>query len=167
MRSLLAIVICLAFAAPGVASAQSLSAEQAEQFRSVAAHPAECSRLRRQVDQYVTMQQRAATLDNDLWKERLAAHQAAGRTVFLWAAGSKAVSFLASVGSPACIRGIVDINPHKRRRFLPAFPHPILHPEDLADHSPDVVIAMNPVYEQEIAGMMNATIPASELEVMT
>ena len=71
MRSLLAIIICLAFAVPGIASAQSLSPEQVEQFRSVAAHPAECSRLRRQVDQYVNMQHRAATLGNEMWKGRL------------------------------------------------------------------------------------------------
>lgn len=71
MRSLLAIIICSAFLAPSIASAQSLSPEQVEQFRSVAAHPAECSRLRRQVERYVGMQSRAAALDNAMWKDRL------------------------------------------------------------------------------------------------
>lgn len=74
MRSLLAIITCTAFLAPCLASAQSLNAEQVEAFQTIPAHPAECARLRRQVDHYIGMQKRAAALDDAMWQERLGNH---------------------------------------------------------------------------------------------
>ena len=71
MRSLLATIVCLVFFAPSLAAAQSLTPEQVEAFRSAAAHPAECARLRRQVDHYIGMQQRASALKDPMWTERM------------------------------------------------------------------------------------------------
>jgi hypothetical protein len=68
--------VALALLAPGAASAQMLSAEDAEDpaFAKVNAHPAECSRLRRQIDHFSNMHARAAALDNDLWQARTKEH---------------------------------------------------------------------------------------------
>ena len=74
MRSLLAIIIGVAFFAPCVADAQSLTPDQVEAFQAAPAHPAECARLRRQVDHFIGMQQRAHHLDDDMWKGRLGTH---------------------------------------------------------------------------------------------
>jgi len=74
MRSLLALIICTAFLAPSLGWAQSLTADQVAAFQSAPAHPAECARLRRQVDHYIGMQQRAATLQDEMWQGRLGHH---------------------------------------------------------------------------------------------
>jgi len=75
MRSRLVLaLLLLAFAAPG-ASAQTLSAEQVKKqfaMREMNAHPAECSRLRRQIDHVSGMHARAHQLGNDLWEQRIA-----------------------------------------------------------------------------------------------
>jgi len=69
-------LLLLAFAAPG-ANAQTLSAQQAQALlamRGTNAHPAECSRLRRQIDHVYGMQARAKQLGNDHWESRTADH---------------------------------------------------------------------------------------------
>ncbi|MBW2267793.1 MAG: hypothetical protein JRH16_04385 [Deltaproteobacteria bacterium] len=63
-------LVCLAPAA----SAQSLTSEEAQELlaqREASAHPAECSRLRRQIDQYTLMFERAGELQNQMWAERM------------------------------------------------------------------------------------------------
>ncbi len=74
MRSVLAIIICTAFLSPSIASAQSLSAEQVQALQSAPAHPAECSRLRRRVDHFIGMEQRARTLGDEMWQGRVGHH---------------------------------------------------------------------------------------------
>ena len=69
----LTLVLALVCLAP-VAGAQSLSSEEAQELiaqRQVSAHPAECSRLRRQIDQYKVMLGRANALDNEMWAQRM------------------------------------------------------------------------------------------------
>jgi hypothetical protein len=64
-------LVCLA---PG-AGAQSLTAEEAQELlaqREVSAHPAECARLNRQIDQYTQMLERATALENEMWASRMA-----------------------------------------------------------------------------------------------
>ena len=74
MRSLIAILIGTVLFAPAIVSAQSLTPEQIEAFQKAPAHPAECARLRRQVDHYIGMQQRAAALEDEMWIERIGHH---------------------------------------------------------------------------------------------
>lgn len=76
MRKWLAIVLAAMVLAPGVAAAQILSSEEAgnPEFRAINAHPAECSRLRRQIDHFRMMQRRAEVLDNELWADRMNGH---------------------------------------------------------------------------------------------
>jgi SAM-dependent methyltransferase len=89
------------------------------------------------------------------WRDRLAADRAAGRRVALWGAGSKAVSFLTTVGG-ADVDYAVDINPYKRSKFIAGTGHPVLGPDDLAERPPDVVIAMNDIYLGEIRERLDA-----------
>jgi len=77
--------------------------------------------------------------------------QAGGRIV-LWGSGSKAVAFLSAVADAnGHIQYLVDINPHRWGKFVPGNVKQIVGPEFLAEYRPGLVVAMNPVYRQEIA----------------
>ena len=78
------------------------------------------------------------------WREQLAA---AERPV-IWGAGSKGVAFLTTLG--AGIELAVDVNPFKQERFLAGSGVRVIAPEALRAYRPDLVVAMNPVYLEEI-----------------
>jgi hypothetical protein len=44
----------------------------------------------------------------------------------------------------------VDINPNKRGTFMAGTGQEIVTPDFLPDYRPDLVIAMNPIYTEEI-----------------
>jgi hypothetical protein len=48
------------------------------------------------------------------------------------------------------IEHVVDINPHRQGRHMPGTGQLIVAPAFLAEHEPDCVIVMNPVYVDEI-----------------
>ncbi len=85
------------------------------------------------------------------WRDRIQTAHAAGQTVVLWGGGSKAVSLVTTLGLGLEIAAVVDINPYKQGKFLPGTGHPVIAPEDLGAHDPDLVIVMNPLYREEIA----------------
>ena len=80
------------------------------------------------------------------WREAV---RAATRPV-LWGSGSKGVSFLTTLGLEREIELVVDINPHKHGKFMAGTGQRIVAPEELREHRPDLVIAMNPAYLEEI-----------------
>ena len=72
-RTLILLMLALLFVAPQT-HAQSLTEEEARELlaqQQISAHPAECSRLRRQISQFTLMRDRAANLGNELWLERM------------------------------------------------------------------------------------------------
>jgi hypothetical protein len=73
-----------------------------------------------------------------------------GRTVAVWGAGSKGMSFLNMVPGGDRIAHVVDLNPRKHERFVPGTGQEIRSPESLRGSGADVVLAMNRVYEDEI-----------------
>lgn len=79
-----------------------------------------------------------------------------GRTV-LWGASSKAVAFLAALGDEARkVAAAVDINPRKHNHYLAGTGHPVVSPKALVDLQPEFVIAMNPVYLDEISAELDS-----------
>jgi SAM-dependent methyltransferase len=80
------------------------------------------------------------------WLERLVG---AGRAV-IWGAGSKGVAFLTTLGAEARIELAVDVNPYKQEKFLAGSGVRVVAPEALREYRPDLVIAMNPIYLDEI-----------------
>lgn len=84
------------------------------------------------------------------WWRDLAQLAVDGRRVAIWGAGSKAVAFLAAVGSPAAVAWVVDINPHRQGGFLPGSGYRIEAPEGLRGQSVDAVVVMNPAYRAEV-----------------
>lgn len=89
-----------------------------------------------------------ATLEE--WRARLDDWSAAGKTVVLWGAGSKAVGFLTALGVAEKVEAIVDINPAKQGAFQAGTGHQIIAESDLRDLQPSAVIIMNPIYRDEI-----------------
>ncbi|MCH7845928.1 MAG: methyltransferase domain-containing protein [Acidobacteria bacterium] len=81
------------------------------------------------------------------WRDRI--EQQDGH-VAVWGGGSKAVAFLAAVGADAGAVTVVDINPHKKGKFLPGTAIEVEPPQALVDRRPELVIPMNPIYETEI-----------------
>lgn len=84
------------------------------------------------------------------WQDRIAAVADDGGTTVLWGGGSKAVAFLTTDGLGTHVAGAVDINPHKQGRHIAGTGHRVLAPSELVDLDPALVIAVNPVYRQEI-----------------
>ncbi len=85
------------------------------------------------------------------WRYSMQEWKKAGKRVVLWGSGSKAVSFLTTVGVKDELEFVVDINPNRHDYYMPGTGHKIVSPDFLAEYKPDVVVIMNPVYREEIA----------------
>jgi SAM-dependent methyltransferase len=90
------------------------------------------------------------------WRALLAESAAAGGRVVIWGAGSKGVSFLTTLGVEGEIEYAVDINPYKHGKFMPATGQEIVSPTFLEHYRPDLVIAMNSIYLNEIGTQLAA-----------
>jgi SAM-dependent methyltransferase len=95
---------------------------------------------------------RAADL-RDRWVARLATLLDTG-PVALWGAGSKGVSFLATVPGAAEVAAVVDVNPRKWGRHLPVTGHAVVPPSDLRGFRPAAVVLLNPMYRDEVGATM-------------
>ena len=84
------------------------------------------------------------------WRERM---RTAERPV-IWGAGSKGVAFLTTVAGVG-IKRAVDINPHKQDKFLAGSGVEVIAPDRLREAPPDLVVAMNPVYLDEIGAALS------------
>ena len=84
-----------------------------------------------------------------LLREELEAAAARG-PVALWGSGSKAVSYLTTLGVSDQVASVVDINPHKHGKFMAGTAHQIVAPDTLRELAPASVIVMNPIYLDEI-----------------
>jgi SAM-dependent methyltransferase len=88
------------------------------------------------------------------WRATVRDAVAARRKVVLWGSGSKAVSFLTTLGLGGEIEYAVDINPYRQGCFMPITAQRIVAPEFLRSYQPDLVIVMNSVYVPEITAML-------------
>jgi SAM-dependent methyltransferase len=84
------------------------------------------------------------------WQNKLQQVAERGQRAVLWGAGSKAVAFCTTLDINGEIEYLVDVNPHKHNKFLPGTGHKVVSPQFLKEYRPDVVIAMNPIYCDEI-----------------
>jgi SAM-dependent methyltransferase len=89
------------------------------------------------------------------WLSTLNGWHAAGKRVVVWGGGSKAVSFLTTLGLDRQIDYVVDINPHKHGKFVPGTGHAVRSPETLRDYQPDCVVLMNPIYQKEVRAQLS------------
>ena len=103
----------------------------------------------------------------DRWQQLLQSWHAQNKKVVLWGGGSKAVAFLATLKCPATVNSVVDINPHKQGRYLPGSGHRVVAPESLVNVQPDIILAMNPVYLEEIRNCLTSLAIECELFPMS
>lgn len=85
----------------------------------------------------------------DHWRAQVRQAAAAGPVV-LWGSGSKAVSFLTSLGIAGEVDCVTDINPNRHNHFMPGTGHRIVPPDHLASLNPGTIIVMNRIYGNEI-----------------
>lgn len=119
--------------------------------------------VRAATEHFVTSQ--AETLDR--WRQRSRGVAEAGGRSVIWGSGSKGVAFLAALGEDSTlIHAAVDINPYKHERFMAGTGHEILSPRRLADLAPDLVVAMNDAYLEEIGRDLAGLGIRTELEAL-
>lgn len=94
----------------------------------------------------------AAKLDR--WRHELEERVRLGKRTVLWGAGSKAVSYLTTLGVTDEVAGAVDINPYKQGRYLAGTTQRVIGPDELVTEPPDVVVVMNRIYLDEIRDML-------------
>jgi len=100
-----------------------------------------------------------------VWKERLSEWRKKSAKVAIWGGGSKGVTFLNALRPGPTVGCMVDINPRKQGMFVAGTGQQIVAPEYLKSYNPDVVVIMNPVYREEIRGLLSnlGIAPALEL----
>jgi hypothetical protein len=101
------------------------------------------------------------------WRTRVRSAWRDGRRIVLWGGGSKAVSFVTTLGLTEEIAAAVDINPYKQGKFMPGTGHPVIAPKELLDQPPDLVIVMNPIYVPEIKSSLHELGLTPEIVALT
>ena len=86
----------------------------------------------------------------DRWAKTIGRALDAGQRIVLWGSGSKATAFLNALGIESEIDGVVDINPNRRGMYLATCGQEIIAPDRLPERPPGLVIAVNPIYREEI-----------------
>ena len=99
------------------------------------------------------------------WRDQLSEVRNSGSKVVIWGSGSKGVSFISNLNLGDELAAAVDINPHKWGKFMVGSNHRIVSPDELPKINPDLVVAMNPIYIEEIGKELdrlgiNATLTA-------
>lgn len=90
------------------------------------------------------------------WSDKVKSIRNQGQRGVIWGSSSKCVAFLNTIGIQDEIEFIVDINTYRQGKYLPGSGKLIVPPAFLKEYRPDVVIAMNPIYLDEIRGDLNS-----------
>ena len=88
------------------------------------------------------------------WRRRIEELSETGGRAVIWGSGSKGVSFISNLSLGDELAAAVDINPHKWGKFMVGSNHEIVAPERLLQLEPDLVVAMNPIYLDEIGSQL-------------
>jgi SAM-dependent methyltransferase len=84
------------------------------------------------------------------WQKKVQGIREASQRAVIWGSSSKCVAFLNTIGIIDEIEYVVDINPYRQGKYLPGSGKLIVPPSFLREYRPNVVIAMNPIYLDEI-----------------
>ena len=100
------------------------------------------------------------------WHTRIAELDARGGKAVIWGSGSKGVSFISNLSLGDELAAAVDINPHKWGKYMVGSNHEIVSPEQLPRIAPDLVVAMNPIYIDEIGAELARLGVSTELTAL-
>jgi SAM-dependent methyltransferase len=148
-----------------------LGRDYSDQYLLIAARPAKDNTVPtfpleddlEQMARYVVHFRVAVTAAIERWRREVLKRTARGQRVVLWGALSKAVSFLTTLGLGSAIEYVVDINVYRQGKFMPGTGQQIVAPAFLVDYRPDLVIAMNPIYLDEIQRDLDSMAVGAEL----
>ncbi|RMG92430.1 MAG: methyltransferase domain-containing protein, partial [Chloroflexi bacterium] len=87
------------------------------------------------------------------WQHTLHSLHQQNQHATIWGVGSKGVTFLNLMDTARQIPYAIDINPRKHGKYVTGTGQPIHPPEHLQQHPPDLIILMNPIYQDEIRQM--------------
>ena len=87
------------------------------------------------------------------WLRLVREKHAAGDRPVIWGSGSKCVAFLTTLGIDEEIGCVVDINPRRHGKYITGCVKRIEPPAYLKEYRPRTIIAMNPIYKDEISAM--------------
>lgn len=90
------------------------------------------------------------------WKHTFESLSREGKKAVVWGGGSKGITFLNVMKDLGSVEYMVDINPRKQGMYVAGAGQQVIGPDMLASYRPDVVIIMNPIYTDEIRGMLTA-----------
>jgi SAM-dependent methyltransferase len=110
------------------------------------------SELSKAVDQFQNNYEKIV----NRWKRKIQSIRENGQRSVIWGSSSKCVAFLNTIGIKDEIEFIVDINTYRQGKYLPGSGKRIVAPDFLQEYHPDVVIAMNPIYLDEIQSGLNS-----------
>jgi SAM-dependent methyltransferase len=105
------------------------------------------------------------------WRATLEVLREEGRGAAVWGAGTKGVMFLNALGEYAnAVTRVFDASPRKQGRFVAGTGHRIDDPASLAAGGAgagvDLVLLMNPQYEQEVRAVLDQHGCAADLRVV-
>lgn len=86
------------------------------------------------------------------WKISIEKMVQEDQRMVIWGAGTKGVAFL-NLLKGSNIDYAVDLNPRKQGKYIPCTGQRIVSPKFLKDNPTDIIIVMNPIYENEIRGL--------------
>lgn len=96
----------------------------------------------------------SAQQQNQSWQELLQKRSKKG-PILVWGAGAKGVTFANLFDRERRhIEALIDVNPDKQGRFIPATAHPVIGPAGLKDLKEATIIVMNPNYRGEISALL-------------
>jgi hypothetical protein len=135
-----------------------LQTQYDEQYTSIAAKPlARCGQARIALEHdldlligYVERFRERCPAVIEYWESRLSGIENGGQKAVVWGSGSKGVTFLNTLANSRSIEYVVDINPHRQGSYMAGTGQLIVAPSFLREYQPDVVIAMNSMYSEEI-----------------
>ncbi|MDJ0618534.1 MAG: methyltransferase domain-containing protein [Calothrix sp. MO_192.B10] len=154
--------VCLshAFASNGF-QVQKTSEEFRNQFLCLEAVPGESNREmdEQQISDLQQLTQDIQTFGSrfankvEAWQTKLEYITSQDQRTVVWGAGSKGVTFLNLLKNRNQIEFIVDLNPRKQGMYVAGTGQRIVAPDFLRDYQPELILIMNPVYEEEIRQM--------------
>jgi SAM-dependent methyltransferase len=97
-------------------------------------------------------------LFND-WNIRFNEMRRSGQRPVVWGAGAKGTMFLNAFAADGLVEYVVDINPNKQGKYVAGTGQRIVSPNELKQIRPDLVILMNPVYEEEVRRQVERLCP--------
>lgn len=100
------------------------------------------------------------------WRKIVEDSNESGQQVVIWGSGSKAVSFLTTLGVSEMVHFVTDINPNRHGYFMPGTGHKIVPPSELSKLGPSLVIAMNRIYHGEIRDMLDGIVDDYQLRCL-